>query len=354
MKDLTYYTLRIFQEINYRVSGICYRLGKLKKLNGVEIEEKKVERLSDISIKQNDYGIKVNRKYPAGNVVEICTDASVLDIEVLYRRQAILSHMSISGTSGIDIYVRGQLNESRWVTNVVPDTVIQMRVRKRVQLDSQNKKSVLMYLPPYAEIEKIRIGCVEQNYIEQGHCEQRKKVVFYGSSITQGCAASRPSLSYANILSRKLGVECINYGFSESAKGQQYIITHMMQQNPQCVVLEYDHNADLEELKGTHLQVYEAIRRYNKFVPIVMLSRFSGQISISPEEESERIQIIQETQRYANENGDEKVFFISGKDSLKDKTDCFVDDRHPNDFGMQQIAGLLENVLCKVLMINEI
>ena len=42
--------------------------------------------------------------------------------------------------------------------------------------------------------------------------KKKRKIMFYGDSITQGYTSIFPSLSYANIVTRKLDAECINQG----------------------------------------------------------------------------------------------------------------------------------------------
>ena len=45
-----------------------------------------------------------------------------------------------------------------------------------------------------------------------------KPIIFYGTSITQGGCASRPGMVHTNIISRKLDVEVINFGFSGNGR----------------------------------------------------------------------------------------------------------------------------------------
>lgn len=344
MKHWTYYMLRIVQEINYRFCKVARKGDRPKGRNS--ICRYKIERLQNIKVENSDRGIGINKRYPAGKQIVLETTACDIEIDVLYRRQAILPHMTVYGISGVDIYIRDK-ESYKWVQCVAPDTIIQMHTHRTIYLGEKKEKQVVMFLPPYAEIHRIQITCNESEKLVEMKDPHKKKIVFYGSSITQGCAASRPGVSFCNLIAKRLDVECINYGFSESAKGQKYIIDAAMKEQPICYIMEYDHNATLDQLRKTHLSVYKNIRKNDRNTPVYFLSRFSGSISISDTENDERIRIIEETTRYAKQCGDYNTFFICGKNILRNQTDCFTDDRHPNDYGMQQIAELLCESICK-------
>src|SRR5699024_3555868 len=71
-----------------------------------------------------------------------------------------------------------------------------------------------VYLPLYTELKKIEIGVEKKATIKPVKKAYlgSKRVVIYGSSITQGASASRPGMAYPSSISRKLNVETINLG----------------------------------------------------------------------------------------------------------------------------------------------
>lgn len=335
------YFLRFIQVLIYLIQKLlfCFRPKR-----GLHYTNRDLVRLSDSIVAKDNRSIKINRRFPASKKISFVTNSNEIKITVLYRRHAVLPHMSITGTSGIDVYSYED-DGYKWMRCISPISCIEMKMERIILFQNgDEKKRVVLFLPSYAEIDYLEI-ITDKNGNLYEYKESNFKIAIYGSSISQGCAASRPGLTFANILCRNCKVDVINYGFSESAKGQKHIIQHMIDERPCCYIIEYDHNATIDELARTHKNVYLLIRSCDKKSPIIFLSRFSGNISISPDEEEQRIGIIQDTVNFAAQRGDKKVYFINGKNALSDQENCFVDDRHPNDYGMQQIAEQINHIL---------
>ena len=336
---MSYYLIRVLQEIIRIIDRTLYLFKKKK--NYIEFDLHMQRRINNKTLKRMEKSIEVNNKYLAGNTVIFKTNSRKIQIEILYNKQEVLKNMSLMGSSGIDVYRIDDNGEEYLIKGICPRTNCQMYINDTIYLN-ELKNRIRIYLPLYAQIRYIRVSCDSESYILK---EKEKKIndaiAFYGSSITQGCAASRPSLSYTNIVSRRLNLISYNFGYSESAKGQIWVIKEINRRKYKYFVMEFDHNASIEELENRHYQVYKEIRNNDNDVIIIIMSRFSGGISISEEEENIRRKIILKTIDKARAQGDEKLIFIDGKDSLAYKRDCFVDDRHPNDYGMQQIANMI-------------
>ncbi len=291
-------------------------------------------------------GISGNSKFSAGIKVGFITDATKIKLRVLYKKRRVLAHMSTKAASGLDIYVKYD-TASRWITCMSPVSDICMLAEETLALDP-GQKQIDLFLPPFAQIASIKIGIRKEHTFVPVPASPENAILIYGSSITQGCAASRPSLSYSNLLARKLNRTVINMGFSESAKGEEELIQYLSALRPEVCIMEYDHNVSADELRRTHKKVYSIFRQGNKASLIIMMSRFSGGLSISHSEEQERIDIIKETFAFAQNNGDRNVEMIYGDTLFRDnKEDYFVDDKHPNDLGMTAIAEAICSIMDK-------
>lgn len=270
-----------------------------------------------------------NAKFPAGRVIVVKTEEPVKLI-VCYNVRRNLKNMDGKATSGIDVYKREE-DGFAFIKTIFPPKENQMHCTATINESGE----MHLLLPSYASLSHLYISSGEVITPERG-----KKVVCYGSSITQGCAASRPGLNYVNMLYLE-GYDTRNYGFSESAKGEPEVIKEIASEHADVYVMEYDHNATVEELSKTHQNTYNILRSENPNSKILYLSRISGGISISREEEAERIKIISTTV----ENADNNTFFLSG--NINDPTPLLKDDKHPNNIGMElfkrRILEYLEN-----------
>lgn len=277
-----------------------------------------------------------------GEKISFYTNSTCIDFELLYSDIMYTANMSLVGVAGVDIYYYD--NEYHWVGSVYPNNIMDIRVKKRVNFPKGMKK-IDVFLPSYAVIQNMNICCPDSCVIKQYCCKEKKKIIIYGSSISQGCAASRPGLTYSGIISRELNYKVINLGFSESALGQYEIVQYMSKLNGAIYIIEYDHNASLKRLRETHMSLYTIIRKNNQDAMILFLSRISGGFSISMEEEDERLKIINSTIIEAVKIGDKNVRFICGRDLFADKERLLADDRHPNDYGMRILADSIVEII---------
>jgi len=335
------------------IQNLRYFYGKFKKrsdreyINLLLTLENNGERLTTQFSRDMSKGIRVNKCFPAGKVIEFEIEEKTITIEIFYRFRQVLDNMDNLGTSGVDVYVK---NEEKfvWMTSIYPENNYQMYVKRRLEF-KQGISRVRLYLPSFAALTGIYI---KKNRIKYISPNVSPNIVVYGSSISQGCAASRPGMSYINQISRKLRCNIENLGFSESAKGEQKIIEYISQIPTQVLILEYDHNASIDELRNTHLKAYCTIRE-NFSGWIIMMTRFSGGLSITLTEEKERIDIIHNTFEYAISTGDKKIVFFDGSTLFShEKEKYFVDKVHPNDAGMNKIADMLCSLIDKKRMLE--
>ncbi len=331
----------MFQEWNYLIAK-RHLVNKQNQLDKIEID---LERLPDALTEEMSRGLRINKKFPAGKSIYIDVEGKELVIEVLYKFRRILDNMDNRGTSGIDIYSRREDDTYCWQDTIFPADNYQMYVKKVVPLGIGINRFRL-YLPSFAIVEGIYCSSCK---IVSAFCDNNIEITVYGSSITQGCAASRPGMNYVNQIANTLNCGVANYGFSESAKGEERLMNYISSGRTKIFIMEFDHNASVDELEKKHQKAYMAVRQ-NFSGWIILLSRFSGGLSVSLEEEERRIKIIQNTYEYAVKNGDTKICFYNGSQLLKENNAAFFADKvHPNDKGMTEIA----NMLCALITEEE-
>lgn len=301
-------------------------------------------------IKQISVSLRKNAVFSSGKILSFITDSNYLEIYVLYSKIALLSNMSVQIASATDVIIAGE--NDTVVKTIYATSPLKMTAHERFKITG-DRNTIKIYLPGYATVSKIFIG-IESNSNIWANEEHRNPIVFYGSSITQGCCASSPSKSYASLVAEHFQYPLLNFGFSESAKGELSVISYIASHSASLFVIEYDHNADLSLLQSNHYEVYRTIREKNPTTPIILLSRFSGGLSITLEEEDKRISVIKKTLARANSEGDYKIYFISGKNAILKKDEYFVDDRHPNDRGMRSIADRIIKCIDKNNILGEV
>ncbi len=348
MENLERICIKVIQFIRYEWGCFKIRMSKKNMSELMQIVVGGNNRIPVDILRPLSTSINANNAFPAGKIIEFETRRDELCFKVVYKKRCVLKHMSITGTSGIDVYlIEGE--SYSWIKCIAPNSNTQMYVKETIKLGNGLKK-ICCFMPSYASVNNF---LVDDDIVFTSKKDKKTKIAFYGSSITHGCAASRPALSYSNLIAKRLNCEILNFGFSESAKGEHDVIEYISNLGVKVMVIEYDHNASVMELKDSHLNVYKTIRN-NSNCWIIFMSRFSGGISISVDEETERVEIIKKTYEYAVKAGDRKVRFIDGRKLFNnDKSGYFVDGVHPNDLGMYYISEKIYSVILEGEMLNE-
>ncbi len=279
----------------------------------------------------------------AGVRLRFCTDSPYIAIKAVFPQLCCFAHMPLTGTAGFDLYRETQGKQTFVGTYIpIPNQNEGFSGILYPEREEETMQNYLLNFPLYNPVTKLYIGLKRGSGIaEPNGYQNRKPVVFYGSSITQGGCASRPGNCYQNFLSRSLNMDYLCLGFSGNAKGEQEMADYMAGLDMCAFVSDYDHNApDAEYLQRTHYALYETIRKRNPSLPYIMLSHPNRSIN----DAVLRRKVIMESYIKALDSGDRQVYFVDG-DALfagEEYDSCTVDGCHPNDLGFYRMAqGLL-------------
>ena len=259
-----------------------------------------------------------------------------------------LPNMADVGSTGFDMNVEEKTSYTKIFQ--MPNNYNTCGYECLVDLVNNNDKYITINFPLYNTVNDLMIGVEESARVNKGkEYRYKEPIVFYGSSITQGMAASRPSSCYTNMISDRMNLDILNLGFSGSCKGEKEMAKYIAELEMKCFVFDYDHNAlNSDVLRNTHKTFYEIIRQSHKLLPIIIMSKpdFFGS-----EEDIKRREAIKETYDFATNNGDKNVYFIDGEEfyTKYDRECCSVDRLHPNDLGMYAMYEVLRKKLEDIL-----
>ncbi len=301
----------------------------------------------------------------SGINIRFCTDAAkiYIDLETYNNKLPVSAHMSGQGTWGIDVYVgtgtdkvlyKVASNSSTKQQVTGTDGLTTIPITTEITLPA-GYKEVQINLPLYSGARNIKVGFPDGASVAYPTERAYDDIVVYGPSIAQGCAASRPGLSYSNILSLALNANVRNLGFSGSALGEQVIAEYIAGiDNISAFIMDYDHNNSTTGLQNTHYAFYKTVREAHPDIPIIILTR-----PVYKDEQTNdhhiRVGIIKDTYERALAEGDENVYFIQGDDFFTDDYADWntVDSVHPDDLGMYNTAKTIYPLLKKVLDANQ-
>ncbi|OQB73353.1 MAG: hypothetical protein BWX89_01009 [candidate division TA06 bacterium ADurb.Bin131] len=293
----------------------------------------------------------------SGGVIRFRTDSDVLMIKVKIKEVSGMPHMPASGQSGFDCYI-GKSTKEVYCSTAIPDINSKEYERKFFQFEKKEFRDISLYFPLYMGVEDVLVGIEKNSKVAKpSQFKEKGRIVAYGTSITQGGCASRPAMGYTNILSRWLGIEFINLGFSGSGKGEPelaHLIT--MISKVRCIILDYQANTDYQRYITTLPEFVKILRNRFKDIPIIIISRTP--VSIWAFDKKAKTQwekgykFQDKFVKEMNKQGDRLIFSYNGSVLFKEIwQESTVDGGHPTDLGFLTMAKALYPILKRKLRV---
>ena len=314
-------------------------------------------RLPEALLPSLSEGLQTLAYHTAGGRLRFRSDSPFVAVRVRLRSSFYMRHMPLSGSAGCDIYI-GRGRGCRFLKMACPLTADSTLyedgafVLSPPQTVKRAVRDFTISLPLYNGIKEIYIGIDKESSLLPPTPYKRGRVVFYGSSITQGGCACRSGNSYDGIISRMLDCDIYNLGFSGSARGEQELAQFIATLNPAALVLDYDHNAPTaRHLQQTHAPFFRTVRKALPQLPVIFMSRPVIDAGTGLEDGIKRREIIRATYDEAVAANDTQVYFIDGSTMFPRFAAecCTVDRAHPNDLGFMYMARAVIPFLQKAL-----
>ena len=297
-------------------------------------------------------------KASAGITVRFHSNSTSIGLKWTVLNDFDMPHMASTGIKGIDLYTKYN-NKWRYVTTAGALVGLKTYQNKSIPADNINEYELIknmtpefreykLFLPLYDGVTKLEVGIDSTASIEKASPSTVKPIVFYGTSITQGGCASRPGMAHTNIISRKLDVDCINYGFSGNGRMETPIVELISEIDARFYVIECLQNMDSEQVSERVKPLVDIIRTKHPNTPIVLVENMMYTMAFL--DQTQETRLIQENAALKNEydkiikSGTPNIFYIKdNKDFLVDNEGT-VDGVHLTDLGFLRYADyLMEN-----------
>lgn len=285
----------------------------------------------------------------AGGRVRFSTDSPFIAIRAKYLAVGRSPHLTMISSVGFDLYTESEFG-SRFVKEFRMTVDMVDRYEQLVRVEGGKMRSYTVNFPVHSVVESLEIGLAPEARLDAPRpYRDIAPVVFYGSSIVHGTAATRPGYTYSAIISRELNLDFRNIGFSGQAKGEKALAEWMASLPMSVFVCDYDHNApDVAHLAATHYPLYETVRKQNPDLPYIMVTRPDyWTLPLEQEEILQRRDVIMSSYLKARAAGDKNVYFVDGIsfNAISHQYETTVDGVHPNDFGFVRMAESIGAVI---------
>ena len=306
-------------------------------------------------------GVCSMKHHTAGMQFRFTTDSNKLVFKwVPGSTRLAMDHMPSTGVSGIDVY-RFDAGAGKWC--YVKTGRIKSAKGGSLSLDWVPGTPCLVNLPLYNGVKEFSLGIEPEASVAPLPPRKSgidKPVVFYGTSITQGGCASRPGMSFVNIVGRDLDVPVVNLGFSGSGVMELEMSDHLAAIDASCYVLDClwnmgtttgeTANAAHGRREGRNVEenykpFIRNLRAKRPDVPIVMAEQcdvYGG--GANPKD----VFVIRLYNRLVAE-GWTNIVYLPKDEMFADDREGTVDGIHPNDHGMMSLAKAYEEAVKKAL-----
>lgn len=276
----------------------------------------------------------------AGVSISFKTNSSELSVKWTIKLDFSMNHMTNVGVKGIDLYYKENGSWDYLSSGIPSGKTNKAFLFKGI---SDQTREYRLHLGLYDSVTNLQIGIHEASSFEIVK-DKELPIVFYGTSITQGGCASRPGIAYTNVISRALGVECINLGFSGNGHMEESLGAIIAKIQAKLIVIECMANVDLETVRNNTIPLIQAIRktRQDSFPSIVFVEEA---IINNKNPDQNYIQSIHQKNlelaeqiKIAEDIGYKNVYIISQVGLIDQDSEATVDGTHYNDLGFERHA----------------
>lgn len=288
--------------------------------------------------------------HTAGGQLRFRSNSTRIVVKATIRDPGLMDHMPQTGSNGFDLYIgEPGAMEFRSVTRfalLATDYTCEL-----LNNATHTMRTFCLNFPLYNGVNKLAIGLDQGSALAAPPAwADDRKIVVYGTSITQGGCASRPGMAYTNMLSRSLNRPVYNYGFSGSGRGEPEVAACLAAvADVSLFVLDYEANCHLPGgLEGTLPGFIDIIREKHPTTPILVVSRVRYSFDDERYDARREVQRGEVAQRKAA--GDKNIYFLDGSTLLgEDAKECAVDGVHQTDLGFYRMAKNMEPTIRAIL-----
>ncbi len=292
----------------------------------------------------------------AGLSVRFRSNAS--PIRVRYRltrdQQRAMDHMPATGVSGLDLYALNRHGEEIHVKRRIDwskaDTIYYEFQPQPDDRFAAAGYEFQLYLPLYNGVSQLEIGVDTAANFTFLPLRTEKPIVAYGTSILQGACASRPGMAWSTMLSRRLDLPLLNFGFSGSGVLDSAILAELGTIDARLYILDCLPN--LVEMPDSVVtarfrQGVALLRRHHQ-APILLIEHAEAPLDGVDSAALHKNRVLRACYEQLCEEGVPELYYLSCEE-IALPADALVDGIHPTDYGMVQQAKACEAKIREIL-----
>ncbi len=281
-------------------------------------------------------------KNSAGLAVRFVSNSSSIKVKWGILNDTKMNHMAPTGIKGVDLYCK--VNGAWVYVNTGRPTAMENEASLVSNL-TPGEREFKIYLPLYDGTTHLEVGIDSTSILKKPAAETQLPIVFYGTSILQGGCASRPGMVFTSIISRKMDVDCINFGFSGNGKMDPPVVEVIAGIKASFYVIDCLPNMNAKQVTDSVIPLAKAIRAKNLNTPIVFVENieytripFDANLKKNTAEKNQALRT--EFDKLVK-GGMKNLIYISSAGAIGTDNEGTVDGTHLTDLGFMRYADYL-------------
>ncbi len=290
-------------------------------------------------------------RHSSGMCLHFQSNSSSIKVKYTNRFDAKMPHMSEVGIKGVDLYAK---KDGQWFWAGASKTSLPTWEGTLIEGLPKEMREYRLYLPTYDGIDSLSLG-IDSTAVLTSLKNQNTRglLVFYGTSIMQGCSASRPGMVPSGILGRHLNYTTINLGFSGNGKLDPEMADLMGQLKASCYILDCTPNLPADEIEQKTLSFVKRLRALQPNIPIVLVGNTGDQkrflLAGKQQLQEDKNKALRNAFDRLKKEKTKALFLVKNNDLIGVDGEGSIDGVHYTDVGFMRYAEIVKPVIRKAL-----
>lgn len=264
-----------------------------------------------------------------------------------------MSHMPAASHSGLDLYAEDDHDRLRWAGWAAPQAGGTSEQELLVDIrPAERPREYRLYLPLFNQVDEVAIGVPDGASFEICPPDRTPPVVYYGTSIVHGAAASRCGMAMPAQLGRRLERPVIGLGFSGNGKMEVELAGLLAEIDAAVYLVDCLPNMSPEEVAERTVPFVERLRADRPTTPILLIEDRTStnawiRTGVLAAHHDRRAAYRQAYRSLAG--SDPNLHHLPYDGLLGTDDEGTVDSSHPTDLGFTRMVDILTPTIQRLL-----
>ena len=311
-------------------------------------------RIDTVKYKGMNKGENFQARNCAGLAVVFSTNSTAISVKTKWGQKYVAINTMPLSYGGYDLYIKNKKGEWVWAASGGPKPGKDEDNIVLISNMPEGEKDCILYMPNYNEVYSCKIGVTVGSYIKKLDGQFRNKIVFHGSSYTQGISISRSGMSYPMQFMRHTGMQVLAFGMSGNCKMQPYFAAVLEDVDADAYVFDAFSNPDYKMIKERLQPFIDRMIAAHPGKPLIFQQTIYREArNFCPvKDASEQAKLDMASTIFDQLLKDPKyadVYFIQTNACEKGSHEYSVDGVHPDDHGYYLWSKSIEKPILTIL-----